>query len=32
MIEDTVIRVENVEKGFKVYTDKGYTLKEKLLF
>ncbi len=32
MTEDTVISVENVKKSFKVYLDKGTTLKEKLLF
>ena len=28
----TAIRVEDVKKNFKVYHDKGYSLKEKLLF
>lgn len=28
----TVIRVEDVQKSFKVYHDKGYSLKEKILF
>lgn len=32
MLEDTIISVENVKKSFKVYLDKGTTLKEKLLF
>lgn len=29
---ETIIKVENVSKTFKVYYDKGYSLKEKLLF
>ena len=32
MAKDVVISVKNVEKGFKIYSDKGHTLKEKLLF
>ena len=32
MAKNIVINVKNVEKSFKIYSDKGYTLKEKLLF
>ncbi|MBQ9983265.1 MAG: ABC transporter ATP-binding protein [Lachnospiraceae bacterium] len=32
MNDDVVIRVENVKKHFKVYPDKGKTLKDKVLF
>ena len=32
MAKDIVINVKNVEKSFKIYSDKGYTLKERLLF
>lgn len=32
MDENYRIKVENIEKKFKVYYDKGHTLKEKLLF
>lgn len=31
-MEETAIKVDNVEKSFKVYFDKGTSLKEKLLF
>lgn len=31
-MERAIIQVENVSKSFKVYYDKGYTLKERLLF
>ena len=30
--KNTVISVKNVKKGFKIYYDKGHTLKERLLF
>ena len=32
MAKDIVINVKNVEKSFKIYSDKGHTLKERLLF
>ena len=32
MAKDIVISVKNVEKSFKIYSDKGHTLKERLLF
>lgn len=32
MAKDIVISVKNVEKSFKIYNDKGHTLKERLLF
>ena len=32
MAKDVVISVKNVEKSFKIYSDKGHTLKERLLF
>lgn len=32
MAKNIVISVKNVEKSFKIYNDKGYTLKERLLF
>lgn len=32
MEKDIVINVKNVEKSFKIYNDKGHTLKERLLF
>lgn len=32
MAKDVVISVKNVEKNFKIYSDKGNTLKERLLF
>ena len=32
MEKDIVINVKNVEKSFKIYKDKGHTLKERLLF
>lgn len=32
MAKNIVINVKNVEKSFKIYSDKGYTLKERLLF
>ena len=32
MTKDIVISVKNVEKSFKIYSDKGHTLKERLLF
>ena len=32
MAKDIVINVKNVEKNFKIYSDKGHTLKERLLF
>ena len=32
MTKDVVISVKDVEKSFKIYSDKGYTLKERLLF
>ena len=32
MVKDVVISVKNVEKSFKIYSDKGHTLKERLLF
>lgn len=31
-MEDIVIEIKNIDKNFKIYTDKGYTLKERLLF
>jgi len=31
-MSEPVIKVENVSKNFKLYFDKGYTLKEKLIF
>lgn len=31
-MEQAVIRVNSISKNFKVYLDKGYTLKERLLF
>ena len=30
--DDIVIKVENVKKQFKVYPDKGKTLKDRILF
>ncbi|WP_313961641.1 ABC transporter ATP-binding protein [Leptotrichia shahii] len=32
MTKDVVISVKDVEKSFKIYSDKGHTLKERLLF
>ena len=32
MAKDVVINIKNVEKSFKIYSDKGHTLKERLLF
>lgn len=32
MKKDIVINIKNVEKSFKIYNDKGHTLKERLLF
>ena len=32
MTKDVVISVKDVEKSFKIYNDKGHTLKERLLF
>lgn len=32
MTKDIVINVKDVEKSFKIYSDKGHTLKERLLF
>lgn len=32
MAKDIVINVKDVEKSFKIYSDKGHTLKERLLF
>ncbi|WP_314291360.1 ABC transporter ATP-binding protein [Leptotrichia massiliensis] len=31
-MKEIAISVENVEKSFKIYKDKGYTLKERILF
>ena len=31
-MKDTVIEVKNIKKGFKIYSDKGNTLKERLIF
>lgn len=32
MVKDIVINVKDVKKSFKIYSDKGHTLKERLLF
>ena len=32
MLDGNVIEVENITKKFRVYLDKGHTLKEKILF
>ena len=32
MAKDVVINIKNVEKSFKIYSDEGHTLKERLLF
>ena len=32
MEKDIVIDIKNIEKSFKIYNDKGHTLKERLLF
>ena len=32
MMKEIAISVENVEKSFKIYKDKGFTLKERILF
>ena len=31
-MKEIAISVENVEKSFKIYKDKGFTLKERVLF
>ena len=31
-MKEIAISVENVEKSFKIYKDKGFTLKERILF
>ena len=32
MLDENAIEVENISKKFRVYMDKGHTLKEKILF